>query len=130
PKIMGTTATPGFDTHPCHNDRVRNVAATGASGLLKCDVSSRHLFGDFDGLCKRATVAFYRTVVGKGLEEGKLIPTAELVKQRHGERQSFDALRRFFRNGAAPTRPPLPGREALALADPGREGVLIDEVAK
>jgi Zn-dependent protease with chaperone function len=128
--ILEKQTTRWFDTHPCHNDRVRNVAATGASGLLKCDVSSRHLFGDFDALCKRATVAFYRTVVGKGLEEGKLIPTAELVKQRHGERQSFDALRRFFRNGAAPTRPPLPAREALALADPGRERVLIDEVAK
>lgn len=128
-KILDKEKTGWFDTHPCHADRVANAEATGAEGLVQCDVASKHLFANFEATCKRATIAFYRSVVGENLEQGKLVPTAELVDQRIGERQSFEALRRFYRNGAAPTRPLIPSNEALNPAKPGTADQLVTQLS-
>lgn len=128
-KLLDKEKTGWFDTHPCHTDRVRSVEATSAAGLVQCDIASKHLFTDFDALCRRATVTFYRTVVGESLDQGKLVPTSELVDQRIGERQSFDALRRFYRNGAAATRPLLPGAEAIHPAREGGVEKLIEQLS-
>ncbi len=127
-KLLDGEKTSWFDTHPCHNDRVANVNATGAHGLVACDVAAKHLFQDFPVLCKKASEAFYRTVLGKGLDEGKLVPTAELVEQRAGEKESFKALRRFFRHGAAATRPILPGPDASSPAVPDYADALIQDL--
>jgi Zn-dependent protease with chaperone function len=128
-KLLDADKTSWFDTHPCFADRLCNVERTGAKGLVACDVGAKHLFGDFGALCRQASEAFYRSVVGEALEKGALIPTAELVEQRKGERESFKALRRFFRHGPAPTRPILPGPDALEPPTPGGREKLAREVA-
>jgi Zn-dependent protease with chaperone function len=127
-KTLDDQQTSWFDTHPSHADRVRNVQETGATGLLTCDVSAKHLFGDFGALCRRASETLYRSIVGEALDKGRLIPTAELVEQRKGERASFKALRRFFREGLAPSRPILPTDEALEPVAAGREAKVVKDL--
>jgi hypothetical protein len=113
-KLLDTEKTRWFDTHPCHADRVRNVEALAAEGLLRSDLAARHLFSSFPALCIRATQATYASLLGENLSQAKLIPTRELVEQRLGERRSFGALRRYFRGGMAGSRPVLPAAEALS----------------
>ncbi len=111
-KALEKNKTNWIDTHPCHNDRVKNVQRLGATGLVTCDISSRHLFADFDGLCKRATEAYYCSVLGKDFSSAKLVPTTELVEGRAEERQAYKSLRRFFRGQVAQGRPVLPEAQA------------------
>lgn len=127
-KFLDEQCTNWFDTHPCHNDRVKNVQQVGAPGLVDCDASAKYLFADFGALCKRATVAVYQVYLGEDFATAKLIPTAELVEQRSGERSAFKALRRFYQSGAAPTRPILPGPEADTAPTREEEGALAQEL--
>jgi Zn-dependent protease with chaperone function len=128
-KLIDSEKTNWFDTHPCHTDRVESVRATGAGGLVNCDFAAKYLFKDLAALSKEATRACYRSLVGDALDSGKLVPTAELVEQRSGERESFAALRRFFRAGAAATRPILPGPDAERPARPREDAVLSSDLA-
>jgi Zn-dependent protease with chaperone function len=129
-KHLDSEKTRWFDTHPCHADRVASVRATGAAGLMKCDVPAKRLFKNFTGLAHDASRACYRAIVGDALDSAKLIPTSELVDQRSGERESFAALRRFFRGGAAGTRPILPAPGADRPARPGEDRALASELAR
>jgi len=108
-----------IDTHPCHNDRIRNVQKLGAEGLVTSRTAARHLFADFDGLCQRATTAYYRSVLGKEFnpQAVKLVAATELVAGRAAERQAYKALRRFFRGQVVQGRPVLP-EEQEALRPP------------
>ena len=127
-KLMQCEKTRWFDTHPCYTDRVRNVEALGAAGLVACDVPAKGLLTDFAATCRRSTESLYRAMLGDEMNEAKLIPTRELVEQRAGERESFQAMRRFFRDGSAGSRPVFPGNEAR---QPVRGGgsQLAEEVA-
>lgn len=129
-KAIDEQTTGVFDTHPCHTDRVAAVNETEAPGLVACDVAAKHLFRNFDATCKSATQTMYRAILGDALDEGKLVPVAELVEQRRGERDSFDTLRRFFRNGAAPTRPILPAHDAHLPCRPGEDVAVKRELAR
>jgi hypothetical protein len=129
-KLLDEQTTGVFDTHPCHNDRVAAVNQTGAEGLVACDVGAKHLFRDFGATCRRATESMYRTILGDALDEAKLVPVSELVEQRRGEKDSFAALRRFFRNGAAPSRPILPAGDAGMRARAGEDAELRRELAR
>jgi hypothetical protein len=128
-KMIDSEKTSWFDTHPCHTDRVESVRATGAGGLVNCDFAAKYLFKDLPALSREATRACYRSLIGDALDSGKLVPTAELVEQRSGERESFAALRRFFRGGAAATRPILPGPDAERPARPREDVVLSKDLA-
>jgi len=127
-KLLDAEKTSWFDTHPCHADRCRSVDETGAKGLLVCDVGAKHLFQDFNTLALTGTATFYRSMLKEDLDTGKLIPTAELVEQRKGERENWKALSRFFRHGVAMTRPILAEEAALDSVAPGQEQAEIDEL--
>ena len=127
-KFMQCEKTRWFDTHPCYTDRVRNVEALGAAGLVACDVPAKGLFADFAATCRRSTDFLYRALLGPDIEEAKLVPTRELMDQRAGERGSFQAMRRFFRDGVAGSRPIFPGSDALQPV-PGRGSQLAEDLA-
>ncbi|MEZ0268421.1 MAG: M48 family metallopeptidase [Phycisphaerae bacterium] len=127
-KLQDEEQTGWFDTHPCHAERRRAVEAAAAPGLLACDVAAKVLFRDFNAQAKDGSVALYRAILDTDLDAGKLVPTAELVEQRKGERENFKALRRFFRHGMVATRPILPTAAALDPAAPGEEQAEIDEL--
>ena len=120
-KLLDDQRTHWFDTHPCHNDRVRSVERLGVAGVLDCDVPAKHLFADFHGLCRRATEALYRSLLGEEFSAAKLVPTAELVEESAEQRQGGKALRRFFRNHIVATRPVLPDEQADLPAEDARQ---------
>jgi Zn-dependent protease with chaperone function len=117
-KLLDCGKTRWFDTHPCHADRVRNVERTGAAGLVECDLGARHLFARFDDVCRRATSSFYKAVLGRlAASDAKLVPTAQLVEERTGQRKSAKSLQRFFRGHVVAPRPVFPAQDANEAAD-------------
>jgi Zn-dependent protease with chaperone function len=111
-KMIEEEKTHWFDTHPSHNDRVRNVERGGAAGLVECDTPAKDLFGDFAGLCRRATEAYYKSILGADMAEAKVVAASALIEERSGQRQAFKALRRFFRDNVVGMRPVLPSADA------------------
>jgi Zn-dependent protease with chaperone function len=117
-KLLECGKTRWFDTHPCHNDRVRSVESTRAPGLVECDLPARHLFARFDDLCQRATWSTYKAALGRlPASEAKLVPTDQLVEERAGQRESVRSLHRFLQGHVVAPRPPFPAPEAATPAD-------------
>jgi len=119
--ILETQTTQWFDTHPSHNDRVKNVQRLGAPGLLQLDLPSKYLFSDFDAICRQSTEAFYRWALGEEFSVAKLVPTSELIEQGAEQRQAAKALRRFFRDQVVGLRPVLPESAAEMAPDDPRQ---------
>jgi hypothetical protein len=120
-KMLEEEKTHWFDTHPSHNDRVRNVERGGATGLVECDTPAGELFADFTALCRHATQAYYKSILGEKMGEAKVVAATALIEERSGQRQAFKALRRFFRGNIVGMRPVLPSADAeVAPHDAGK----------
>jgi Zn-dependent protease with chaperone function len=111
---LNRQSTNWFDTHPSHPDRVRHVESLSAPGKIHADWPAGVLFRDFGGLCKRATAAHYRAVLGDGIKDVKLVSTAELVREQTGVRDAVKDVRRYFQDHLLASRPVLPD-DAAAL---------------
>jgi hypothetical protein len=101
-----------LDTHPAHTDRIRAVESIGCAGLMQCDSPATRLFANFDGLCQRATQAFYRGTLGDKFKEAKLISTADYSAERLAQRQAYRALTRFMRGHVLAMQPIFPNSQA------------------
>ncbi len=81
-KLVGTLLAEDarwFDTHPPLFQRVAKLKYPPVEGVLRLNAPARCLFGDFDELCKLATISFYNSALGAHLQPEHLMPLAEFI---------------------------------------------------
>ena len=94
-----------YDSHPCTTDRIQ-VAERG-DGVFDGDGSATTLFKNYDELCKKVTLNYYRDMVGLNMRGLQLIPTGTVVAQVEEQSKGAASLQRYFM-GCFTYRPLLP----------------------
>lgn len=141
-------STGPYDTHPSLSERLASAEREGGDGLPLPDAAARTLFADFEGVSRRATLAFYEAGLDAGLDSVDVVSTSETLGERAAEIASSAALARVSTGVArlpsaarvqaaedpdpAARLPTLRDRQlALALAPSARAAVAtMDEVAR
>jgi len=94
-----------YSTHPSHVERRANLATEPAEGVYRSAGSAenenserpaRELFTDFAEVCRAASVAEYRESLGETFDEGLLVDTAEIERERVRESAAGEAFVRLF----------------------------------
>lgn len=83
------------DMHPSYSARVAAATRLNAPGILTVEGPAAAFFEDFDALCRKATMAFYRDECGidlAGIDLKSLDHMASEAGLRNAAAQSFDAF--------------------------------------
>ena len=83
-----------YDSHPCTKDRIQ-MAETG-DGIFDGSGNAASLFSNYDGLCKKVTLNYYRDMIGLNMRGLQLVPTGSVVAQVEEQAQGAEALQRYF----------------------------------
>jgi Zn-dependent protease with chaperone function len=89
------TTTGWFDTHPALRDRLASVAREAESGAITLNAPASALFSDLEGLCKAATLAEYRDMLGFSINRAVVVPVTELLDEVEGDHRASERLARF-----------------------------------
>jgi Zn-dependent protease with chaperone function len=118
---MGKERTGWFSTHPCLADRIQAARSSESSPPVRSSRPAADLIEDFPTVCRKATVAFYRGVLGGEFKPSALVPSDSILKEHADLFESRKALARYYQGGVLVIRPIYPGPEAArAPEDSGR----------
>jgi hypothetical protein len=73
-KEMLTSKTGLLDSHPSEGERIARARKEKSPGIVTIRGPARHLFRDFDVLCRRATLSFYRDGLALAVAKEDLVP--------------------------------------------------------
>ena len=102
---MAATRTGWFATHPADIDRQTAAAAIGEDGFFELEDPAAVLFCDFEGLCERATAAYYLSSWGLEVEDEQLLENDELSAEAEDRKATSQACERFFGGNLTVLRP-------------------------
>jgi len=85
-----------WDTHPCTFDRMINARAAGFEGIFHLEGVARSLFSDFQGLCRKASVHHYQTILKVEDDAVRLVPALEAIANAEAEREYEAAVQQLF----------------------------------
>ena len=83
-----------FDSHPSDSERNRRARDASESGIFRLDVPASVLFDEFDELCRRVTLGFYRRQLGE-IPSASLVSTEDFRGTQDEERLGQEALARW-----------------------------------
>lgn len=83
-----------FDSHPSDSERNRRAREAGEVGIFRLDVPASVLFDEFDELCRRVTLGFYRRQLGE-LPTASLVSTEDFRGTQNEERLAQEAWARY-----------------------------------
>ena len=126
-KSQTEEGTSVFDTHPADRDRIAAAQRENQQGLFKLDAPASALFRNFPALCRTATAAFYRQVIGEELDTTKLVATEQLCAAQGREMETSKSLGRVFQEQLTITRLLFPVVHALETEDRGALVKVIEE---
>jgi hypothetical protein len=109
-----------YASHPATRDRLRNGLVERSAPVFRADGPATALFRDFPGLCRSATLAWYRDVAELPVDGSALVPTAEIVAG-YEARQRAGAVWERLADGLpaeALILAPADGGEPLSAAQP------------
>jgi Zn-dependent protease with chaperone function len=92
-----------FDTHPSDRARAERARRMAAPGIFRPRAPASILFPEFEELCKRVTLEFYRQVLGNVRKES-LISTQDYQEHQDKLRISEEAASRYFQGLLSATR--------------------------
>lgn len=92
-----------FDSHPSDSERNRRAREAAAAGIFRLDVPASVLFDDFDGLCRRVTLGFYRRQLGE-IPSASLVSTEDFRETQDEQRIALVALGRYVQGLLSPRR--------------------------
>lgn len=94
-----------WDTHPCPNERVQAVNEENPSGVYTVQLPPTALFKNFNKLCQRTTIAWYRSMLGPKLKKENLVPSDKIIKEAKNRQENWLAWLRYFQGLLFPLRP-------------------------
>lgn len=83
-----------FDSHPSDSERNKRARDAAEAGIFRLDVAASVLFDDFDELCRRVTLGFYRRQLGE-VPTASLVSTEDFRGTQDEERTGQEALARY-----------------------------------
>ena len=92
-----------FDSHPSDSERNRRAREVSEAGIFRLDVPANVLFDDFDELCRRVTLGFYRRQLGE-IPSASLVSTEDFRGTQDEERLGQEALARYVQGLLSPSR--------------------------
>ena len=119
-KHLRSTETSLWDTHPSPRERVARVMEDNATAIYSVQQPPGVLFRDFDRLCKRVSISWYRSILGPQFNRKSLIPVAKLIERSQQRKSNWMAWLRYFQGLLYPARPllitagevaPVPGEQ-------------------
>ena len=108
-----------YADHPSMADRIHRAEAAAESGVFDLDMPAADLFRDFEGVCRAASMAFYRENLGQELAADLLISTTEVLTRSRALRAIHEARGRYF--GRVFDGPYWLTLDRAPLADPAAE---------
>lgn len=86
-----------FDTHPAEAARIARAGRESAEGTFQFEAPAAALFHDFEALSRRATLEYYRGVVGEVFERAALVPVAKVLEETADLQDQTASLERVFK---------------------------------
>jgi len=132
---VGTAKTGALDTHPSDKDRIASARRENATGVFRSQEPARTLFGDFEGLSREVTRAYYRQQLEQDVPAERLVPVAALLATASDSQAATDALSQYFRGALSiqvpfwPERPPGARDSAEALRGLGEARAAMERLA-
>lgn len=106
-----------FDTHPCHGDRVRNVADEPPDGLFRVEHPAAILFTDLAKISREVTFRHYQSILGDSVSEKNLVSFDKTKAQQEDTTEDFKALRRYWQGALTLRHLAAPDNTLLVAAD-------------
>lgn len=121
--LLAEETTGLFDSHPCFQERVRNVAQETSSGSFQNEEPATLLFRAFPDLCRESTLLLYREAFGEAMAQKNLAPAEELL-QYQSERQEEQAASERFFQGLILTTSALPWFQSELQPPKGQDSTI------
>jgi Zn-dependent protease with chaperone function len=106
-----------FSSHPCFNDRVRNVADEPPDGLFRPEYPVSILFSDLPKISREVTFLHYQGILGEHVSEENLVSFDKTKAQQEESTEEFKALRRYWQGALTLRLLTSPDATSLAAAD-------------
>jgi hypothetical protein len=91
------TETGWFESHPCDRDRSAHaIAEAPGEGIFRLEGPSSAVFSDIDGLSRRVSLDYYRSIVDQGITNSQLFSVADLLETQAYDQESLSAANRYF----------------------------------
>ena len=91
-----------LDTHPCDHERIQSGLREAAPGVFHLEQPANELFVNFGDVCRRASIAAYRSLLGSEFHEDQLHSAEHVVAARREQKATADALSSYFQDGWIP----------------------------
>lgn len=113
--------TPLFSTHPATSSRIKAVEKAQESALFSIDLPATILFRSFEDVCRKASYAQYKHLLGGALFTVTLVPTQTLLKGYAQLEQHADALVSYLGFAPPDWRPLFLGVSKITPSDNPKE---------
>lgn len=92
---LATARTGPYDTHPSDPERIASARREPQAGIFHSDLPATALFRDFGALSRRASLGYYREILGPEVDTADLVSADSVMAWRDRE----EALERAFESG-------------------------------
>nr|MBX2852073.1 M48 family metalloprotease [Phycisphaeraceae bacterium] len=106
-----------FSTHPLTGKRIEKAMALNSKGIVHDDRPARGLFRDFEKLCKDASEALYKEVIGKEYDAKHLTDSTRLIAELEATDKARKAAQRFCQSDLLLMLPVFPTTRGLRMPD-------------
>ncbi|MHC4887710.1 MAG: M48 family metallopeptidase, partial [Planctomycetota bacterium] len=110
-----------FDTHPATSDRIRRARELNHASGFSSELPATILIENYEEICLRASLAYYREVLGVTPKPEQLQSVGELVEDSLSDQEAFKSIGRFSQNCTSAMRP-------LAFGEAPPASVGLDEI--
>jgi Zn-dependent protease with chaperone function len=119
-----------FSSHPSTAARVKAARRLAEPGLYTDERPAAGLFSDFDGACRKASYAFYKSILGGFLMEATFVTTAPIVRAGEREAAQKGAIARYMGFEPPTWRPVFPSLPRVPDVDDPRPYVQHHRAAR
>lgn len=86
-----------LDTHPATSERIERARRQNALGTFQLSPPAHVLFNNFEALCQKATLAYYRQALGDDkVSQRNLVANTHIAAEQNETEEALKALRRYF----------------------------------